>query len=260
MLWCAGYRTDPVKDLDACASRNGSALQGKSVKYLFWSIMAIVAMSNALASPPPPPPPPVPPGYPRDVRDAVPVSQNPAPIYPPELACSGLTATTTVILLVNSAGVVIDQYVEGSSGNRLLDKSALLATKQWKFKPSTEDGVPVAQRVRIPISFDAQFGKPAYCSEMILTLAPAPGHRKFASGKPVFAEVRFQPPRPMTIVASWAREENGAFVPVGEETRAAEPSRNNYIFVFDAADSKGRYRVDITADDGFSAESDFTVR
>jgi len=232
--------------------------RGKHVKRIFWSTMACLAVTNALASSPPPPP--IPPGYPPDVRDAEPVSQVPVPVYPPELICSGLTATTTLIVLVNSAGVVIDQQVETSSGNRLLDKSALLAAKQWKYTPATADGVPVAQRVRIPISFEAQRRKPAFCSEILLTLAPAPGQWKFASGKPVFAEVRFQPPRPMTVVASWAREEAGAFIPVGEETRALDPSRNSYIFLFDATQAKGRYRVTITADDGYSTEAEFKVR
>jgi protein TonB len=41
-----------------------------------------------------------------------------------------------------------------SSGNELLDQSALSAVKQWKFTPARKDGVIVTQAVRIPITFN----------------------------------------------------------------------------------------------------------
>ena len=34
-----------------------------------------------------------------------------------------------------------------------LDKNAVAATKQWEFKPGTQDGKPVAVRVNVSITF-----------------------------------------------------------------------------------------------------------
>jgi protein TonB len=44
--------------------------------------------------------------------------------------------------------------IEVSSGNELLDKSALETVKKWQFSPARKDGVIVAQVVKVPISFN----------------------------------------------------------------------------------------------------------
>jgi protein TonB len=46
-----------------------------------------------------------------------------------------------------------DVRIASSSGNQLLDQSALETIKQWQFKPAKKDGVAYVQKIRIPITF-----------------------------------------------------------------------------------------------------------
>jgi protein TonB len=79
--------------------------------------------------------------------------QNPKPPYPPlafRLRIEGKVVILTEVLPDGRAGNV--RVVE-SSGNELLDQSALTTIRQWKFTPARKDGVIVTQAVRIPITF-----------------------------------------------------------------------------------------------------------
>jgi protein TonB len=62
----------------------------------------------------------------------------------------GKVVILTEVLPDGRAGNV--RVVE-SSGNELLDQSALTTVRQWKFTPARKDGVIVTQAVRIPITF-----------------------------------------------------------------------------------------------------------
>ncbi len=79
--------------------------------------------------------------------------QNPKPPYPPlafRMRIEGKVVILTEVLPDGRAGNV--RVVE-SSGNELLDQSALTTVRQWKFTPARKDGVIVTQAVRIPITF-----------------------------------------------------------------------------------------------------------
>jgi protein TonB len=79
--------------------------------------------------------------------------QNPKPPYPPlafRLRAEGKVVLIAEVLPNGQSGSV--KIVE-SSGNEMLDKSALETVKKWKFTPARKDGVIVTQAVRIPITF-----------------------------------------------------------------------------------------------------------
>mgnify|MGYP000064125593 CR=1 FL=1 len=79
--------------------------------------------------------------------------QNPKPPYPPlafRMRVEGKVILLAEVLPDGKAGNV--RVVE-SSGNELLDQSALTTVRQWKFTPARKDGVIVTQAVRIPITF-----------------------------------------------------------------------------------------------------------
>jgi protein TonB len=79
--------------------------------------------------------------------------QNPKPPYPPlafRLRAEGRVVLIAEVLPNGQSGSV--KIVE-SSGNEMLDKSALETVKKWKFTPARKDGVIVTQAVRIPITF-----------------------------------------------------------------------------------------------------------
>ena len=80
--------------------------------------------------------------------------QNPKPPYPPlafKMRVEGKVVILAEVLADGRAGQV---SLAQSSGNELLDQSALSTVKQWKFTPARKDGVIVTQAVRIPITFN----------------------------------------------------------------------------------------------------------
>jgi periplasmic protein TonB len=72
----------------------------------------------------------------------------PAPMYPLECRARGITGSGVVLATVDErTGAVIGARMLKSTGNRLLDASALEALSRWRFKPGT------VSQVKIPINF-----------------------------------------------------------------------------------------------------------
>lgn len=79
--------------------------------------------------------------------------QNPKPPYPPfafRMKIEGRVIILAEVLTDGRTGAV---SIAQSSGNDLLDQSALETVKKWKFTPARKDGVIITQAVRIPITF-----------------------------------------------------------------------------------------------------------
>ncbi len=77
--------------------------------------------------------------------DAAPVMDSKScdpPKYPKAALMNEETGTVTMGFLVGADGKVVDSKVEKSSGSKSLDKAALSALSQCKFKPGTRDGKP----------------------------------------------------------------------------------------------------------------------
>lgn len=78
---------------------------------------------------------------------------NPKPPYPPmafQLRIEGTVRLKALVLPDGNCGEVL---LAQSSGNELLDQSALNTVARWKFIPAQSQGKQVAQWVSIPISF-----------------------------------------------------------------------------------------------------------
>jgi len=67
------------------------------------------------------------------------------PLYPRESALRGSQGTTAMNLLVEANGRVSDGKIDSSSGDAMLDDTALKAMKTCRFKPAISDGHAVAQ-------------------------------------------------------------------------------------------------------------------
>lgn len=77
-----------------------------------------------------------------------------APIqYPPSAVSAREEGTVLVMTEVDANGRAVDAKVEKSSGHPDLDAAALQSISGWSFSPATEDGKPIAHRVRVPINF-----------------------------------------------------------------------------------------------------------
>ncbi len=104
-------------------------------------------------APAPPPPPPPPPEQPKGVRTrAEPIARTfevREDDYPPASIRAEEEGRTGVSVVVGTDGRVKACEVVSSSGFPRLDARACeIAQRRWRFKPATEDGQPVEDRVR----------------------------------------------------------------------------------------------------------------
>ncbi|MFN8587604.1 MAG: energy transducer TonB [Candidatus Eisenbacteria bacterium] len=77
-----------------------------------------------------------------------------APIYPDAARNAGLKGTVMVSALVGRDGLVKDMKLAESVNG--LDAAALVAVRQWKFRPAQRAGKPVAVWVSVPVEFKLQ--------------------------------------------------------------------------------------------------------
>lgn len=75
------------------------------------------------------------------------------PIYPAEARKNGVEGTATVKTVIDEKGEVLDPVIEKSSGHPGLDQAAIDAVSQWKFKPATLHGEPVAVHYHLTMNF-----------------------------------------------------------------------------------------------------------
>jgi protein TonB len=73
------------------------------------------------------------------------------PEYPMQARVDGVSGTVTVVTLISTEGRVTDAFVEDSIPE--LDLEAMKAVRQWRFKPASTAGEPLAVWVRIPVKF-----------------------------------------------------------------------------------------------------------
>jgi TonB family protein len=77
---------------------------------------------------------------------------DPEPEYSEEARKIKQQGVVIVSLVVDQQGRPRDMHVTRSLGIGL-DEKAMDAVKQWKFSPGMKDGIPVAVRVNIEVSF-----------------------------------------------------------------------------------------------------------
>lgn len=78
---------------------------------------------------------------------------NPKPPYPFAARRNGMEGSVVLRAHVLEDGHCAEVKLLKSSGNDLLDNSALETVKRWRFVPASRGGTAVASWVEIPISF-----------------------------------------------------------------------------------------------------------
>lgn len=81
---------------------------------------------------------------------------NPKPPYPRMAIRQQIEGTVTLLVRVLPDGSPSDIRIDQSSGNSLLDDSALKTVKSWRFVPARQGGLPVTAEVKVPIVFSLQ--------------------------------------------------------------------------------------------------------
>jgi protein TonB len=74
------------------------------------------------------------------------------PVYPPIARAAGIDGIVIVEAIIDETGAVRDARVLRSVP--LLDQAALDAVRQWRFTPSTLNGVPVAVVMTVTVRFE----------------------------------------------------------------------------------------------------------
>ena len=82
------------------------------------------------------------------------VVQEVKPVYTPEAMERKIQGSVWMLAVVLATGDVGDvQITRSLDAEYGLDRQAIKAMKQWKFKPGTKDGKPVAVEVTIEMTF-----------------------------------------------------------------------------------------------------------
>jgi TonB family protein len=76
-----------------------------------------------------------------------------ASFYPRLLQDSGVGGTINLLIWVDSLGVPDLIQFSGSSGNRSLDRAAMRAARELRFRPAQRDGTPVGTWVEFAVHF-----------------------------------------------------------------------------------------------------------
>ena len=80
-------------------------------------------------------------------------SRSPEPRYPLTALRRGEGGTVVLRVNVGADGVPDDIAVARRSGSRELDRAAMVAVRDWRFKPATRNGREVASVVEQPVEF-----------------------------------------------------------------------------------------------------------
>ena len=75
------------------------------------------------------------------------------PQYPDDERRRGVEGNVTLRIDVDANGLPSDVDYAHRSGNRALDRAALVAARNWRFQPAIRNGEPVASTVTVPVAF-----------------------------------------------------------------------------------------------------------
>ena len=75
-----------------------------------------------------------------------------SPEYTAEAKKNKIEGSVTVAIVVDKKGDVVDAKVVKGLGYGL-DENAIIAVKEWKYKPAQKDGEPIAVKMEVPVEF-----------------------------------------------------------------------------------------------------------
>jgi len=82
-----------------------------------------------------------------------PAAQNIPPRYPPEAVRRGQQGSVQLSVVVGTDGRALTVDVAVSSGYPLLDRAAREAVAKWRFRPGSQDGLPMPATLPVRLHF-----------------------------------------------------------------------------------------------------------
>ena len=95
------------------------------------------------------------PGGSQTIGDIRPGGSMPPPLYPADAAKQGIDGKVVLLLQLDAQGNVSGVEVESSQPAGVFDQAAIDAARKWTLEPAMKDGKPVAGKVRVPVTFEA---------------------------------------------------------------------------------------------------------
>jgi protein TonB len=86
-------------------------------------------------------------------QGALPEGDNPPPAYPPRARREGLEGRVTLQVAVAADGTAAAVSVRQTSGHALLDRAAVTAVEQWRFRPASQGGRAVTGSTDVTVRF-----------------------------------------------------------------------------------------------------------
>jgi protein TonB len=117
---------------------------------------ALIAEITTTPQPPTPPAPPAPPRAVVSVKAQVTFQPDLRDYYPSASINLKEEGNVRVRLCVSTAGRVTEATVAEPSTFARLNEAATKIAKQYRFKPATEDGKPIAQCFLLPVKFNVK--------------------------------------------------------------------------------------------------------
>jgi TonB family protein len=74
------------------------------------------------------------------------------PNYTPEARKKKIEGAVSLAIIVDTKGDVADAKVVKGLGHGL-DENAVIAVKEWKYKPAEKDGEPIAVKMEVTVGF-----------------------------------------------------------------------------------------------------------
>src|SRR5206468_2930009 len=75
------------------------------------------------------------------------------PPYPEEARVQHLEGTVLLLVSIDAEGHLTSTEIGRSCGHPRLDRAAFSAVQSWRFSPALQNGVPIATKVELPVSF-----------------------------------------------------------------------------------------------------------
>ncbi|HVJ06036.1 MAG TPA: energy transducer TonB [Candidatus Saccharimonadales bacterium] len=80
------------------------------------------------------------------------LSEVASPDYTAEAKKKKIEGTVTLLIVVDKKGDVVDAKVVKGLGYGL-DENAIIAVKEWKYKPAEKDDQPIAVKLEVTVDF-----------------------------------------------------------------------------------------------------------